>query len=118
MSPQKKSMATGHVAIVVTNLTREGATLFRGSKGVFDDVSARFGLTAPTFAFTGFGTQWLDYDNDGRLDLVVANGAVTIVESQRGRRTRTGNAICYSMTKARGRNSVTPATSPARISSA
>ena len=42
------------------------------------------GLAAPTFAFTGFGTQWLDYDNDGRLDLFIANGAVTIVESQRG----------------------------------
>ncbi len=75
----------GNFAIVVTNLTREGATLFRGSKGVFEDVTARYGLTAPTFAFTGFGTKWLDYDNDGRLDLVVANGAVTIVESLRGR---------------------------------
>ena len=28
----------GNVAIVVTNLTREGATLFRGSKGVFSGV--------------------------------------------------------------------------------
>ena len=70
--------------ILVTNLTREGATLFRGAKGVFDDVSAAYGVTAPTFGFTGFGTQWIDYDNDGRLDLVIANGAVTIVESQRG----------------------------------
>ena len=74
----------GTWAILVTNLTREGATLFRGAKGVFDDVSAGFGVTASTFAFTGFGTQWIDYDNDGRLDLVIANGAVTIVESQRG----------------------------------
>ena len=75
---------SGTLAILVTNLTREGATLFRGAKGVFEDVSSQFGLATPTFGFTGFGTQWLDYDNDGRLDLFIANGAVTIVESQRG----------------------------------
>jgi hypothetical protein len=76
----------GTLAILVTNLAREGATLFRGAKGVFEDVSSQFGLATPTFGFTGFGTQWLDYDNDGRLDLFIANGAVTIVESQRGAR--------------------------------
>jgi hypothetical protein len=47
-------------------------------------VSSQFSLAAPTFGFTGFGTRWLDFDNDGRLDLFIANGAVTIVESQRG----------------------------------
>jgi len=75
----------GTLAILVTNLSREGATLFRGTTGVFEDVTAQYGLAAPTFALTGFGGKWLDYDNDGRLDLVVANGAVTIVESLRGR---------------------------------
>jgi hypothetical protein len=75
----------GTLAVVVTNLTREGATFFRGNgKGVFEDVTLRYGLLVPTFAFTGFGTKWLDYDNDGRLDLFIANGAVSIVESMRG----------------------------------
>jgi hypothetical protein len=75
----------GTLAVVVTNLTREGATLFRGNgKGLFEDVTAQYGLAQPTFAFTGFGTKWFDYDNDGRLDLFIANGAVTIVESMRG----------------------------------
>jgi enediyne biosynthesis protein E4 len=74
----------GTLAVVVTNLTREGATLFRGNgKGVFEDVSVPYGLLGPTFAFTGFGTKWFDYDNDGRLDLFIANGAVSIVESMR-----------------------------------
>jgi hypothetical protein len=75
----------GTVAILVTNLSREGATLFRGTRGVFEDVTTQYGFAAPTFAFTGFGTKWVDYDNDGRLDLFVANGAVTIVESLRAR---------------------------------
>ena len=30
---------------------------------------------------TGFGTGWIDYDNDGRLDLFVTNGAVNIIEA-------------------------------------
>ncbi|PYU03049.1 MAG: CRTAC1 family protein, partial [Acidobacteria bacterium] len=38
----------------------------------------------PTFPYTGFGTEWFDYDNDGRLDLFIANGAVNRIESLRG----------------------------------
>ena len=34
--------------------------------------------------FTGFGTSWFDYDNDGQLDLFVANGEVRTIDSQRG----------------------------------
>lgn len=76
----------GALTIVVTNLTREGATVFRDNgKGLFEDVTLQYGLAEPTFAFTGFGTNWFDYDNDGRLDLFIANGAVSIVESMRGR---------------------------------
>ena len=74
----------GTLTLLVTNLTREGATLFRGNrKGLFEDVTSHDGLATPTFGFTGFGTSWFDYDNDGRLDLFIANGAVTIVESLR-----------------------------------
>ena len=44
----------------------------------------RTGLAAPTAEMTGFGTNWLDYDNDGRLDLIVVNGAVNVIERLRG----------------------------------
>src|SRR5262249_10927708 len=37
-----------------------------------------------TWPYTGFGTGWIDYDNDGKLDLFIANGAVTLREEQRG----------------------------------
>jgi hypothetical protein len=70
--------------ILVTNLTHEGAVLYRNNgKGSFTDETAAFGLLQPTFPFTGFGTQFFDYDNDGWLDLFIANGAVTKMGSLR-----------------------------------
>ncbi len=75
----------GDIDLLVTNLAREGSTLFRNDgKGNFYDASLEFGVHQPSFPFTGFGVAWFDYDHDGRLDLFAANGAVTIMESQRG----------------------------------
>ena len=74
----------GSQVLVVTNLTREGVTIFHGdARGQFDDTTAEFGLLQPTFGCTGFGAQWLDYDNDGWMDLFIANGGVTIAGSER-----------------------------------
>jgi hypothetical protein len=68
--------------LLLTNLTKEGCALYRhDGKGDFYDATAEFGLWQPTFPYTGFGTQWFDYDNDGFLDLFIANGAVTRVGS-------------------------------------
>src|SRR5205814_5086657 len=53
-------------------------------QGDFEDRRGPAGLGPPTFGFTGFGTDWIDYDNDGNLDLFVTNGAVKIVETLRG----------------------------------
>jgi hypothetical protein len=59
--------------------------LYRNNgKGEFTDSTLEFGLSRPTFPYTGFGVNWFDYDNDGRPDLFIANGAVTIVEKLRG----------------------------------
>ncbi len=75
---------SGAQVLLVTNLTREGVTVHRGdTRGQFDDVTVQFGLLQPTFANTGFGTQWFDYDKDGWLDLFIANGGVTILGSER-----------------------------------
>jgi hypothetical protein len=42
----------------------------------FTDVSYQMGIAEPTIPFLGWGTSFLDYDNDGWLDLIVANGHV------------------------------------------
>ncbi|HEY2817708.1 MAG TPA: CRTAC1 family protein [Casimicrobiaceae bacterium] len=70
--------------IFLTHLTREKSTLFfnRG-EGYFDDRSVEVGVAAPSIPFTGFGTAFLDYDNDGWLDIVAANGAVHLIEALR-----------------------------------
>ncbi|MFL6663835.1 MAG: CRTAC1 family protein [Rhizobacter sp.] len=70
--------------IFLTHLTREKSTLFvnRG-EGYFEDRSVEAGVAVPSMPFTGFGTALLDYDNDGWLDIVAANGAVRLIEELR-----------------------------------
>ena len=71
--------------LFVTNIAGETSVLYlNDGHGNFEDVRARTGLARLTAAFTGFGTDWFDYDNDGWPDLFIANGAVNIVEGQRG----------------------------------
>src|SRR5439155_3437054 len=53
-------------------------TLWRqGPQGVFRDHSAAAGLTESRWRATGFGTVLADFDQDGALDLAVANGRVS-----------------------------------------
>jgi enediyne biosynthesis protein E4 len=45
-------------------------------KGSFEEVSDQAGITAATRNVLGFGGGFFDYDNDGWLDLFIANGHV------------------------------------------
>jgi hypothetical protein len=64
--------------LYVTHLTEEGNTLWRqGPRGLFHDDTATAGLTASTWRGTGFGALLADFDNDGALDLAIANGRVS-----------------------------------------
>lgn len=69
--------------LFMTHLNADTNTLYlNDGRGVFEDRSAATGLGAPSLAYTGFGTALLDLDNDGWLDVVVANGAVRVIEAQ------------------------------------
>ena len=67
----------GDEDLFVSHLDQETNTLYiNEGGGVFSDRTVETGLGAPSLDSTGFGTIFLDYDNDGWLDLFVANGAV------------------------------------------
>lgn len=66
--------------IFVSHLMDETNTLYVNmGQAVFEDRTREAGLAMPGRRFTGFGTLFFDYDNDGWLDLLVANGAVQLL---------------------------------------
>jgi hypothetical protein len=71
----------GDEDLFVTNLDNESNTFYvQASPGLFEDRTIEVGLFR--LGFTGFGTRFLDYDNDGWLDLLVVNGAVRQLGNQ------------------------------------
>ncbi len=65
--------------LLLTHIALETHTLYRNDGGgAFEDVTVASGLGAPSWQSTGFGTAWLDYNNDGWLDLMAVNGAVIL----------------------------------------
>jgi hypothetical protein len=67
----------GRQDLHITNFYAEPNTLFLNlSPGFFEDQTRRTGLEAPSFNQLGFGTQFLDADLDGHLELFVSNGHV------------------------------------------
>jgi len=67
----------GDMDLFVTNFQGEFNTLYRNAKNqFFTDVSALAGLARPSARVLGFGTAFVDLDNDGFVDLVVANGHI------------------------------------------
>ncbi len=75
----------GDEDLFMTHLDAQTNTLYlNDGKGTFFDVTDQFRLGAVSMAFTGFGSEWFDYDNNGTLDLFVANGAVMMLASRIG----------------------------------
>jgi hypothetical protein len=67
----------GDLDLFLTHLIEEKNTFYenRGSSG-FIDASAQRGLASSSVPYTGFGTAFFDFDNDGDDDLAVVNGGV------------------------------------------
>jgi hypothetical protein len=65
------------VDLIVTTFVNQAKPIYRNEgDGLFSDNSTPLGLTQSTLPYIAFGVKWFDYDNDGWLDLLIANGHV------------------------------------------
>jgi hypothetical protein len=99
--------ARDRYAIVIANFTNEPLTFLEKERArlAFTDSALSVGLVGPSRATLKFGTFFFDYDNDGRLDLMICNGHIepdiaTIQASQTHAQPvqlywNTGDAECY-----------------------
>src|SRR5262245_32110135 len=72
----------GDEDLFITNWLDQMNVLYvNDGSGNFEDRRGASGLGPPSLAKTGFGTAWFDFDNDGWLDLFVANGGVATIEA-------------------------------------
>ena len=69
----------GDEDLFMTHLRSEGNNLYvNNGSGLFEDRSVGSGLGPGSLGHTGFGTAWLDFDNDGLLDVLAVNGTVHV----------------------------------------
>src|SRR5205085_5803167 len=67
----------GKLDLFISTFQNEPKALYHNEgSGVFSDLSMPTGLGSPTAPFVAFGCKFFDYDNDGWLDLIIANGHV------------------------------------------
>ncbi len=108
MGIDRGEFAPGRSAIVIANFANEPLTFLdrdRPGRLLFSDAAQSAGLAGPSRAAVKFGTGLFDYDNDGRLDLLVCNGHIEpeiakIQASQSYAQSpllfwNTGNSECY-----------------------
>ncbi|NNL99219.1 MAG: CRTAC1 family protein [Gammaproteobacteria bacterium] len=68
--------------LFMTHLTGQTNTLYlNDGSGRFRDATDQLNLGISSLSYTGFGTVWIDYDNDSDHDLLIVNGAVIEEES-------------------------------------
>jgi hypothetical protein len=70
---------TGHgrMDLIVAHLDMQLARVYQNlGEGTFEDATFRSKLSYATYHISTFGTRFMDYDNDGRPDLFMANGHV------------------------------------------
>ena len=68
---------SGRLDLVVAHLDMQLARLYQNmGDQTFDDATFRSKLSYSTYHLSGFGTRFMDYDNDGARDIFMANGHV------------------------------------------
>lgn len=67
----------GLVDFYITNFSDDSNTLYKNDgEANFTDSTYQAGLGEPTIPFLGWGTSFIDFDNDGWKDILIANGHV------------------------------------------
>src|ERR1700688_4047567 len=65
----------GWMGLFVANLDREMYAIYKNNHDeTFDDLALSTGIGKASKFMSGWGLKFLDYDNDGNLDLLLANG--------------------------------------------
>jgi hypothetical protein len=68
---------SGRMDLTVTHLDMQLARFYQNlGDQTFDDATLRSKIGYATYHMSGFGTRFMDYDNDGARDLFMANGHV------------------------------------------
>jgi len=69
---------SGFPSLVIGNFTNESMSLYKNDgSGLFTDESPRSGIAQMTTQSLTFGCFFMDYDLDGLLDIIAANGHVS-----------------------------------------
>jgi len=77
--------------LFVANIDKETFALYRNTgHGMFDDLSFGTEIGRATYNLSGWGLKFIDFDNDGLMDLILANGHPDELVSQ-----RTENKVKY-----------------------
>jgi enediyne biosynthesis protein E4 len=65
----------GWMDLFVADIDHQKYSLYHNNRnGTFEDVAGSNGIAARTFLLSGWGLKFFDFDNDGNLDLILANG--------------------------------------------
>ena len=72
--------------LFVSNIDQETFSLYHNNADeTFDDVNKKSGVAEATLLLSGWGLKFFDYDNDGAIDLILANGHPDDTIDMRGR---------------------------------
>ncbi|MBV9867258.1 MAG: CRTAC1 family protein [Abitibacteriaceae bacterium] len=74
---------SGQESILVGNFFGQMLGLYQKQGNLFTDIAPRSPVGQDSLAFLTFGCTFLDYDNDGWLDILAANGHVDEIWAQR-----------------------------------